>query len=224
MAAAGPAPCEGNCKFGDPGDGHNPDAYDGSQCGCKQCPNFEICKKWAPPWYFECHRGRCYYCNMSYRKDLEFLDPVDPEERCPVCLEAGRRSVRHPAECGHAVCVQCFKEMWWPEGPTYPTPREFGYVPPPGCPDIDGPGGLAECADDCLCYPNLRKEGNPFANSAMDVWERECPEEFKAYAARCDELDAAYYTKLAARADPKACPVCRAHLKDAPSNSWSGGF
>jgi hypothetical protein len=176
------APCEENCLYGDYIFGNNPIEYDGSKCGCKQCPNFELCRRWMPPEYFDSCNGRCSNCDLSFRKNLVFSE----KEQCPICLETKHRMVGHPAECGHKICKACFVEQWWPV-PEYPSPSEFG---------LEG--------DD------------------EDVWAKDFSDEYDAYLFALNKADFDLEQKKAERGDEQACPVCRAHLRDAPNNSWDG--
>ena len=99
--------------------------------------------------------------------------------------------IEHPAECGHSVCIVCTKEHWWPKEPAYPLPSEYGA---PKAADLD------EEVGELWAMCNLR--------DALK-WE-----------AAMTEMEETHLKHLMERADPKACPLCRAHLKDAPNNSW----
>ena len=186
-------PCEGNCCFGT-----DDSSYDGSKCGCKQCPNFELCGTWAPPWYYDCHAGRCGNCNMTFAKNLEFSSPSG--DTCPVCLETNGRFVAHPANCGHKLCVDCLRESFWPEKP-YPESEEYGFVSPCNCEE--------SCADE-PCEEYYQAEHEWIETTAAGL----------AYTTAMDLIDKAFEEQLAERADPQRCPVCRAHLADATNNSW----
>ena len=105
-------PCEGNCVHGDKGYVDDPCAYDGTKCGCVKCPNFELCEVWAPPVDLSCSHSRCLNCDISFGKNLVICSNA---EDCPICLEVKPVFVEHPAGCKHAVCIDCFKELWWPE-------------------------------------------------------------------------------------------------------------
>jgi len=199
----GASPCLGNCAFSDELYGHDPgygELYDGSRCSCKRCPNFRLCKCWAPEWVYDCHNGRCGNCNASFRKNLVFVDHEVPAT-CPICLDSKVFFIEHPAECGHAMCADCFKEQWWPVHEINLNPRDWGFY------------------TDCRCQYCIDDNEYP-CKTAMDAWEQNEPGAYAAWQLeeerQQDELD----QKLASRADKRACPVCRAHLRDAPSNSW----
>lgn len=90
----------------------DPRAYDGTKCGCVKCPNFEVCETWASPMYFSCCNGRCGRCDSTFAKNLVICNRPDD---CSICLEHKSVLVAHPSGCGHATCIDCFKEAWWPE-------------------------------------------------------------------------------------------------------------
>ena len=167
-------------------------------CGCAQCPNFEVCHMWAPPWYFGCHHGRCGGCNMDFAKNLEF---VSSSETCSICLEEKVRFVVHPANCGHKFCIECTRKAWWPEKPEYPEPCQFGFVTP------------------CECC-NGRGEVCDNYQQAEDEWMGGDSEAAQAYNKACDAIDEDYKKSLEDRANPQKCPICRTHIADATNNSW----
>jgi len=191
--------CRGNCAHGDAMLGNDPAAYDGGKCGCERCPNFTFCKVWAPPYYFDCHAGRCGGCNSQFAKDLE-IRPAGPDETCPICLDTCPVMIEHPAECGHATCTGCFEAQWGPpEEAEWHAPEEFGFAA--CCTSTD------DCvAPRCTYYAQLhawaQTEAGGHYIAANELRER--------------EWDAAQESV----ADPASCPLCRAHVSDAPSNSW----
>lgn len=190
--------CKGNCQYGDSGFGCNPDEYDGSKCTCKQCPNFKLCKVWAPPWLFDCCNGRCQNCDASFRKNLEFRESTTPEE-CPICLEEKLLYIKHPADCNHFQCSDCFKEQWWPNSCINLDPTDWGFRTDCNC---------EECIEGWHC------------DNSMELWKRDYPEQYLEWqeeeSRQQEELD----TKLNERVDPAICPLCRANVKNAHNNSW----
>jgi hypothetical protein len=192
--------CLGNCEHSDEMYGKNPAEYDGSKCGCSQCPNFEFCNVWSSPWYFGCHSGRCANCNTNFAKDLVFRPPA-PDEMCPICMDTCTVMVNHPAECGHATCKECFVLQWQHPGEAdWHVPEEFGFEAT-CCTDS---GDCTAAA--CKCYEEL------------EAWTK--TRAGRAYSAANDLREAEWEAAREDVADPASCPVCRAHVKDAPSNSW----
>lgn len=193
--------CQGNCKYGDHvwGSHCNPDKYDGSKCTCKQCPNFKLCKVWAPSWVFDCNAGRCINCNVSFRKNLVFREYTPPKE-CPVCLEDKLVHIKHPADCNHSRCMDCFRELWWPKSEINVDPRDWGFKPTCKCEDCAEPG--AGCDD------------------SMNAWERDYPLQYLAYLQEYDFQEEKQDAKRAEKGDPAICPLCKADVKNAHNNSW----
>jgi hypothetical protein len=199
-------PCEGNCMYGDELYGCNPLTYDGSKCGCVRCPNFQICHVWAPPLVFDCHSGRCGNCNASFGKDLVFHNDVGSDEDCPVCMDVTTELVEYPTGCGHKVCVGCLRESFWPQNPSSIPYALFGYENECVCECCE------DCADGYVCTPEMNR------------WETEFPDQYAAWTAAEDAQDMAFDRKISERADHKKCPLCRAHICDAPGNSWHMGL
>lgn len=172
--------------------------YDGSKCSCKKCPNFTLCKVWAPAWVYDCHSGRCHNCNASFAKDLVFqTTPLD----CPICHDTVTLSVKHPAGCEHATCIACFKEMWNWDVRDEPQPQDYGLA-------------KCECCDDyadteCTCDADDAK------------WRADYPEDVVRYKMAVEMHDTQEVVRMEGRADPRCCPMCRANVRDDPSNSWN---
>lgn len=195
-------PCEGNCRFGDY-QFVGVDAalaYDGSRCGCKPCPNLRLCHMWLPPEYMDIHRGRCGNCNVTFRKNLVFVDTTP--ETCCICLEKQTVFVQHPAGCGHTMCLGCFREQWWPNNTAFVNPRAFGF------------------ATTCACEYCSDKEDWP-CEKAIKQWKQTNPADEAAWRQEETQQQAALEAKLEARSDPQKCPLCRKHLLDASDNSWT---
>jgi hypothetical protein len=84
-----------------------------------KCPNFDMCGTIAPEWYYECHRGTCMNCAITFGGKLTFYES---EEECIVCLETGK-TVKF-LRCNHKVCHKCFKRCFYgkerEEEPVFP--------------------------------------------------------------------------------------------------------
>lgn len=80
-------------------------------CRHIKCPNYLLCGVIAPQWVYNCHNGRCGNCNISFGKDLTFKQS---QEECGICLENKSSFVQLPA-CNHFICVECFRECYWPK-------------------------------------------------------------------------------------------------------------
>lgn len=188
-------PCEGNCQFGDSGSVGMKACieYDGSKCGCIKCPNFKLCHIRASPRYFGCHHGRCWNCNMFFRKNLAIR--ISDLETCCICLDEKTVFVGHPSECGHEMCIECFREQWWPEREDYGDPRDFGFQPT--CPSDED----SDWEDE------------------LDKWGKNFPEQAKQWQNEQDMQDFYFEEKLKERSDPERCPLCRKHLLES-NVSW----
>ena len=129
-------------------------------CQPLPCPNERVCGDWAPQWYFSCHGGRCIRCKTYYGKNLTFLD--EPQE-CPVCFDV-KPSVVQP-NCGHSICIDCFKRMRVDGPPRRPQPT-FPF--PDREDEYDSPAGQQRLATDPLTRDAIRSWW-----AAMEVWDHE---------------------------------------------------
>jgi hypothetical protein len=145
------------------------------------CTNFKICGK------ITSSTDQCPQCVESFGAKLEY---VDTELYCPICIQNVELSVKHPAGCGHTVCVGCFTEIWYPASIPDVIPEDYGM---PHC---------KNCTDDddsvlCTCDADWKK------------WVADCPEEHSRYQTawlvRNGDTD-----PFSTRADKFKCPVCRA--------------
>lgn len=133
-----------------------------------------------------------------FAKDLVFDNNIGD---CPICLEERNAFVGHPAECGHRVCVPCFKEL---ASPKFPEPNiracDFGWKP------------MCDCA---FC-----RDGNPCSDE-MSRWQRESPENAEAFNdaenEQCDHIEQFMEERASLM---EMCPLCRTEIRNAPSNSW----
>jgi hypothetical protein len=176
--------CNGNCEFV-----HSHFPYDGSKCGCVCCPNVEFCNQWFPPEYLGCWNGWCVSCDITFTQMLEFSNPI---EDCPICLERKPRCIAHPANCGHKVCIECLKEMFWPKRPEHPAYEEFGFQT------------LCDCCGDAS------SKSCDIYEQSLDDWLSGDSNGVKAYYKACDVVDQAFDDKICDRANARRCPLCRA--------------
>lgn len=176
-------PCESNCEYGD---GVDALTYDGSKCGCVKCPNFPVCRVWAPPWVFGCNRGLCINCASWGPGRLEFKSLAD----CPICLEH-KPSVKHPA-CEHTLCVDCLREQMYPsDAPSLPS-RPYGFV------------------TDCMCcWCNGTDKRWDYCDDAHQIWKIEHPDQYEAWSAADNAQREAYDAAIDERVDWRACCLCR---------------
>jgi hypothetical protein len=75
------------------------------------CPNVLLCGTQAPKWFFDCHSGRCVYCNMFIGVDLTFVTGTG--DACPVCMEPTVDTLIEWPTCPgkHAFCIPCTHKM-----------------------------------------------------------------------------------------------------------------
>lgn len=78
-----------------------------------RCPNRAFCGAAAVP---EWRDGYCVQCTVSLA--CHKVAPAAGTE-CPVCLDT-KALVQTPARCGHGVCADCFRTMYY--GPPLPPP------------------------------------------------------------------------------------------------------
>jgi hypothetical protein len=180
-------PCAVQCLYGHRG--RDPFAYDGSQCGCAKCPNFEMCRHWAPQWSLDRFDGRCAKCCISFDRDLTFRDGVEP---CAVCTEVGREMV-FPA-CEHAFCTGCSHKLLWGSG------RQFYLDPGPyGCPPC--PNGCDNPFRGKQCYCEERDD-------SFREWRTSKPEEYERWFAM--NRASVLYGEVGGVYKCLKCPLCRA--------------
>lgn len=185
MAATALTRCPGNCVYGDPLFGNDPDAYDGSQCGCVRCEHFSVCQEWIG----DTHGGCIVNLVIPFTPvSREYAPPVT----CPICLEDKGVHIEHPARCGHTVCRDCFKEAWIPSIDVDLDPRDYGFTTTCTC---------KYCADD-EAYP---------CETAMTAWETARPDQTQTWHTEENAQTRARIYDIASRPDPSRCCVCRAH-------------
>lgn len=183
------AACTGNCKYGDALYGNNPEAYDGSRCGCIQCPNFRYCGTWCAPVYLTFNHGCCRGACIRLPR-LEFVDKQD-KDSCVICLEDKHLFVKHPSGCGHELCLDCFRLCFNPDTEAPPVdPRAYGF-------DVN-----------CACEFCTAPESLPCSNS-LHQWETACPDAYTAWNTAQAANELAHERKLQERPDPAVCFLCR---------------
>ena len=94
------APCEGNCVYGDAG------PYDGTKCGCVQCPFYIACKSRQPPWVLKCHEGMCPDCAIVGPPTI-----INKSGVCKVCKESKDVFIKPAGWRGrkHFPCANCYR-------------------------------------------------------------------------------------------------------------------
>ena len=170
-------PCEGVCKFSK----SSKKEYDGSRCGCLQCPNYAFCKTWAMPTCLEYNTGRCGRCNVLFGKNLVFRQAIHTDA-CPICLGTDHTiKVLHPSGCRHATCLACFTYQWRPPLPkAIKMPEAYGLK--------------HKCA---------------LLSESIALWKTNSPAEYDRWLQDTQHATAEFLTDIRARADPSKCPVCR---------------
>jgi len=187
------APCTGYCNYGHSGFVRNRWwEYDGSKCGCKRCPNNEVCRGGYMLPEHDVFGGTCSTCVVHglAQKTLVIVDRQIQD--CVICLNTRTRFVQHPAGCGHVICVDCTREIWCGQGRE---PNEHDYNLPVIC-------TCAWCADPTsllLCWEE------------RDRLEALRPEVFVQMEKDADAL-ADHYDNFHKDLNriPMQCPVCRA--------------
>jgi hypothetical protein len=192
-------PCEGNCNYGDSGYVRwRWWEYDGSKCGCKPCPNNEVCRGGhTPPAFLAIHGGTCGTCAMHGITPCVVVDCESHE--CVICLGTYTRGVRHPAGCGHTLCIECVRKIWYFDSPQI---NEHDYGLPIAC-------ACEWCADPAspvLCWD----ERDRLKALAPDTFARMEKDE----AALEEAHDQAYDEDAMERVQER-CPVCRRTIYEA---------
>lgn len=78
-------------------------------CGgrMKKCPNWHFCHTSHPVQLMNCWGGRCLSCDMTFGRNLVF---VDTNAECSICMEYSMDRMVFPG-CGnnHTFCISCVK-------------------------------------------------------------------------------------------------------------------
>ena len=188
-------PCEGNCLYGDSGYVRwRWWEYDGSKCGCKPCPNNEVCRGgYTPPEYL--HGGRCGGC-IPVGGTFAVVDCESQE--CVICLDTYTRGVKHPAGCGHTLCIECTRKIWYDHGPQI---NEHDY----GLPITCACEWCADPASPVLCWEE-RDRLKALAPGTFAQMEKD--------EAALDEAETEAYDYDAMERVQERCPVCRRTVLD----------
>lgn len=83
------------------------------QCKPIPCPNFLLCGKIGPAWYFRCHDGLCTHCDMFCGRSGRGILPFEDSVKCIICLRTTvcidrclDRSKYPPTYC----CIKCMRQ------------------------------------------------------------------------------------------------------------------
>jgi hypothetical protein len=154
---------------------------DGPLCDCHPCVNFAACGDRAPA---KTIRADGIVSLCLGLPPLVIRKHVDDDGRCPICLtiDANATVVEQPAGCKHTVCLDCFKEVWFPVMTEDVEPEDFGMTR----------------------YPSMSW------HESYKRWEAEFPDQYKLYADADAANDEANEKMLFTRQCATPCPVCRA--------------
>lgn len=152
--------CDRLCEHGDAAylSDNDPLAYDGSECHCKKCPNFNVCHTWTPD-------EMCPICQSTYNQVLI----AETTGNCPICTDEKTLLYKHPGCKHHLLCGTCLHALFV-EGrrPEQPKPSEYGFVRTCNCEDGDAEWGTHQC-DVCA------KELQEWENTEMGfLWIEAC--------------------------------------------------
>lgn len=111
------------------------------------CPNYELCQNVCPQWIFDIKNGTCLTCDIFGWKKLIFINNNDD---CIVCYENNCKKIMFPTNCGHSVCINCFKKLFYGknEHEYELSPTSYGCPP---CPNncFKPIKGIQEWCDEC---------------------------------------------------------------------------
>lgn len=184
----------------------NPD----QRCTPKQCPNFVVCQRRGPKWYFDLNYGLCQTCMDQFGRRLNVRGQEDEDEKqeedekgdakeeeneeevCPVCYIPTLEWVEFPVDCGHFFCGKCIADLYFFDETRYHlSPVPYGCEEcPNGC-ENPTRGRQCECAEYEVVISEWMSE-NP---SAGMRWQN----------AELDSID--NYDDMAYAS--KKCPLCR---------------
>lgn len=166
--------------------------YDGTKCGCVQCPNFDFCGTWCAPASLKRWNGICEMCFPDVPQLTFVQEPVKTE--CCVCLDDRTRFVLHPAGCGHKVCLTCFIQL-------YTTP-------------------VKRIVDPCLYGFRMPKRKfrrgsmvarhSSYRRGALAAWKKDQPINYEQWVTDQNVADLDYQTALQLQEQrARTCPLCR---------------
>ena len=152
--------CAGACEHGDPeyDSDNDPLEYDGGECTCTPCKNFDVCQTW-------CGTAVCAGCKVDF--GAEPLEATGAQ-MCPVCRE-DVVCLRHPAKCGHCICATCLSRSL-AHRCDLPKPGDYGFARDCACEDAAAEWGTASCGD---CEAALERWEN---TDAGEAWVDDCIE------------------------------------------------
>lgn len=165
-------------------------------CQVQKCPNFEVCKKIAPKWYFDDRNGLCQVCLDQFGCKLKMVSNVKSDD-CGVCYEAPAYLVEFPAECHHLFCGDCVaKLVFFDESRYHLSPVPFGC---PTCPnECKNPIRGRQCG--CYEYDEVIEEWMSENTSDSMRWQNAEFDSIENFE------DMSYGTKK--------CPLCRKRVEN----------
>lgn len=138
-----------------------------TKCIPVECPNFVVCLKRAPQWYFSQRYGLCQVCLDTFGRKLHIVD--NPEkESCAVCYEESDKRVEFPTDCNHFFCGKCCAELlFYDETRYHLSPVPFGCVKcPNGC---ENPKRGRQCG--CSEYDEVIEEWMEESPADASRWQ-----------------------------------------------------
>lgn len=183
---------------------------DENRCTPKKCPNFVVCQRRGPKWYFDLYHGLCQICmdqfgcrlnirvqnenKVDNESKVENESKVDGEDGdvCPVCYTPTVEWVEFPVDCGHFFCGRCIADLYFFDETRYHlSPVAYGCEEcPNGC-ENPTRGRQCECAEYEVVIGEWMSD-NPGAGMR---WQN----------AELDSID--NYEDMAYAS--KKCPLCR---------------
>lgn len=132
--------CTRVCEYGDVAydELNDPDNYNGEDCHCSKCKNFELCRTWTP-------LGVCKDCSQTYSDQLP---EVYQQGTCDICTSDNVALYLHPACNTHAMCGTCLHSILVNGRPDQPLPSEYGLHRTCDCEATVAQWGTNEC-DEC---------------------------------------------------------------------------
>lgn len=166
------------------------------ECVPVKCPNYVVCCKVAPQWYFKSRCGLCQVCLDTFGCKLTLKrngsTGKNEMEDCPVCYETPEQFVEFPTDCGHFFCGKCSANiLFYDETRYHISPVPFGC---PTCPNgCENPKRGRQCY--CAEYDEIIEDWISNEPADADRWQNA-------------ELDSIENTEDMAYGSKK-CPLCR---------------
>ena len=109
----------------------------------KPCENYSLCQNMIPNINFQ--SDYCMQCGDWFKLGFGWnkLEFSGEEKECKSCKKSTKQ-LKFPTECGHWVCVDCFRDsLFWDERRYHLNPTSFGG---PSCPNnCNNPVKGAQC-------------------------------------------------------------------------------